>query len=492
MIIFLLLLSSLSYAQSLGDLEKLIKNNDIKTMEVFLEKLPNVFHKNYTLIHSSLSLHGSSYEKPRAILFNEDASTIISFNGDDSQAAGKMIELMTFDKNKRTYSFHEIEFSSEVKIHQNPAKCLTCHGQTPRPIWDHYNRWEGAYGSDDDRLTIEEKNYLDHFIATAKDHPRYQVLKNLEEVYRPSHSSVRYGMTERVLGQPNRFFTMKLYQQQFKKIADEIKEHSKFSELKPLIAYFTGKCYNTPLSGYGDGGNATPSTLLPNLLKTMKEGKHPNYRSNFNPEHALDYLFSKFQVKTDEWFLNSRNLTTYRVMKDGSDRTHEQWMARLLKDSEYENLLNFQVVDYQAIAPLQASLKSRESCEQLLSESIPVIKKFRLDLVDRSSESSYQAMTPTRICQGSFGRNCKNVYLTLPQICLSCHTQNQDPGILIPFQDFPEMAKKGDTALIEKMKFYIDNEFMPMRTVGDEIHYKKYKELDQQNLKKYLSDLLRR
>src|SRR5690606_3549658 len=193
MIIFFLFLTSSLYAQSLGDLEALIKKEDIQTMDDFLQKLPDVFHKNYSLVHSSGSLHGSSFERPRVLMFNQDASTVITFNGDESQDAGSMIELMTYNKESRTYAFHEIEFSDEVKIHKNPAKCLTCHGTTPRPIWDHYNTWEGAYGRDDDRLTLEEKRYLDQFIAGAPTHPRYRVLQNLEEVYKPSHSTIRNG-----------------------------------------------------------------------------------------------------------------------------------------------------------------------------------------------------------------------------------------------------------------------------------------------------------
>lgn len=491
MIIFSILFSSFLYAQSLGDFEKLIKTENIQTMDVFLQKLPSSFHKNYTLIHSSLSLHGSSFERPRAVLFNEDASTIITFNGDASQEAGSMIELMTYDKENRTYAFHEIEFSEKVIVHENPAKCLTCHGTTPRPIWDHYNKWEGAYGADDDRLTLEEKNHLDQFILSARTHPRYQVLQDLEKVYKPSHDSIRNGMTERVMGQPNRFFTMKLYQQQFQKMAVEIKSRPQFQELSPLIAYFTGKCYSSPRSGYGDGGNINPTMTLPLLLKEMRNGRHPDY-SNFNPEHALDYFFKKLGVNTDEWFLNSRNLSTYRVMKDGSDRTHEQWAARLFKGTDYESLFQFHVVDYQVMAPLLASLKSRESCDDLLMKSIPVIKKYHFDSHSSGTDVVYHPMKATRMCQGSFGRNCTNVYLTLPQICLSCHTQDQGPGIYIPFQDFYKMSRDGDTALIEKTKFYIENDFMPMRTIGDEQLYKKYRELDYSNLKKYLNDLIRR
>ena len=34
----------------------------------------------------------------------------------------------------------------------NPAVCMTCHGMSPRPIWDPYTVWPGFYGADDDGL----------------------------------------------------------------------------------------------------------------------------------------------------------------------------------------------------------------------------------------------------------------------------------------------------------------------------------------------------
>src|SRR5688572_936104 len=59
-----------------------IEECSLRRIEEVLAALPDTHLANYTLMHRSRSLHGSSVENPRAILFGKDAKFVLTFNGD--------------------------------------------------------------------------------------------------------------------------------------------------------------------------------------------------------------------------------------------------------------------------------------------------------------------------------------------------------------------------------------------------------------------------
>src|SRR5262249_19298254 len=141
---------------------------------------------HYVLMFRSRSLHGSSFAHPRAILFDPEARFVVSFNGDAGQAGFTALETMEFDDSDKSFKFREITFPSfapyfapraealgaskgkpgagaqgaakgepsearsangGVNIsHPNPPRCLRCHGEPARPVWDTHPEWPGAYG----------------------------------------------------------------------------------------------------------------------------------------------------------------------------------------------------------------------------------------------------------------------------------------------------------------------------------------------------------
>lgn len=155
----------------------LLKDNQVKNIEealkVLSEKYPD-YMKLHTLMYDSFSLHESSFQEPRAIVFGPRADFILTFNGGLHRRAGNALETMQFDETTGKFEFREIEFKTPLKnettsmlkegdivfendafkyTKANPQKCATCHGQSARPIWETYFLWPGAYGGHDDILT---------------------------------------------------------------------------------------------------------------------------------------------------------------------------------------------------------------------------------------------------------------------------------------------------------------------------------------------------
>ena len=136
----------------------------------------------HTLAYQSFSLHESSFENPRAIVFGNTGDLVMTFNGNPSQRSYSNLEVMTFDRAKG-YEFREITFlkepnaasspgleESDIEIRTptvliskpNPQVCTQCHGERAIPIWQPYFTWPGMYGSDDDnlfRIGVKEVGY---------------------------------------------------------------------------------------------------------------------------------------------------------------------------------------------------------------------------------------------------------------------------------------------------------------------------------------------
>lgn len=176
---------------------------------------PELF-SNYILMYKSRSLQKSSFLYPRVLLNSKDSKTIISFNGNPKDHGYNNLEVVEFDEKEDRFKFREISFfDGKAKVSEvNPKKCLRCHQSSsrknvdPRPNWEPYNMWPGAYdstghGSDFIRkgsdkfdphlynLFSQENEMYQKFLDTvASNHDRYKYLvpiaKNTSGLYFPS------------------------------------------------------------------------------------------------------------------------------------------------------------------------------------------------------------------------------------------------------------------------------------------------------------------
>lgn len=195
--------------------EKLIQVIDQKkltTIESVLAELPShMMDKNYVLMYRSRSLQEATPESPRAIVYTPTASFILTFNGGlKTQRGHDTLELIQFRQETQRFEFRELSFDgiNQPKVSEaNPQKCLTCHQSVtrknidPRPNWEPYNIWIGAFGSHNsdsnrkpikedlaakvlpqDREALEEQvheaQYLQKYLnQIAPQHPRFSLLK---------------------------------------------------------------------------------------------------------------------------------------------------------------------------------------------------------------------------------------------------------------------------------------------------------------------------
>lgn len=157
--------------------ETLVTNIQVskaQTLEQVLELVPKDFYNNYVLVYRSRSLQDANPLYPRAIVFGKSSKFIMAFNGHKKQKGYNNLEMIQFREKEFRWEFREITFvdgKPPVFSEANPKKCLECHQSPkrlnidPRPNWEPYNFWPGAYASVDSEIKPTLKKDYEAYMA---------------------------------------------------------------------------------------------------------------------------------------------------------------------------------------------------------------------------------------------------------------------------------------------------------------------------------------
>ena len=452
------------------DIQAWLNSENPHSIEEFLSKLPDDELRNFTLMHDSKSLQQASAQSPRAILYGDDGQWVIAFNGDSSQGGGDTVEMMIRDESTHSYGFHELSFrDGHPVLKLNSRRCELCHGIPTRPIWDHYQEWTGAYGEHDDQFSQTELDAMAKFIAAAPVHPRYRYLKDLEKGYHFEHEGILYaGYTiDRSDVNRNRQLTLRLYEQRYEDLAFQMSTDSRFSAMKPILFYFLARCYKNPGTKYVGDGETFDDGAIQNLFTDLANGKDSQTMYPSKPFSLLDEWFSRIGVDTRPWYLNSRALSSYRVMDEGSDVNTASMTAHLLRYApEYRDEFALsEMPDPVYVIPMATPIAG--TCDRFTREARVAAQAFKTPLL--TSVPKPHPISAT---------------VSLPQICLRCHsTEPTANKIFLPVTELPARIANGDRVLLDRLREAITPDsngmsWMPKRSAGDELDYGNYVKKD--------------
>ncbi|MEQ1875768.1 MAG: hypothetical protein ABL958_03920, partial [Bdellovibrionia bacterium] len=145
------------------NLVETLDGKQVRTIEALLPLLPREFLTEYVLMYKSRSLQEASFKFPRVLMYGNDATLMMAFNGHASQNGFDSLEVIQFRQKSSSFEFHEITFDGKNRpsvSEANPAKCVKCHQSSTRtnvdmrPNWEPYDIWPGAYGSVSGRLYL--------------------------------------------------------------------------------------------------------------------------------------------------------------------------------------------------------------------------------------------------------------------------------------------------------------------------------------------------
>ncbi len=210
--------------------------------------LPEVFKKHYVAVFESESVQEGSFEYPRIISFNHDASLVLTFNGHPSQKGYEVLEILSFDYDSRKFTLEAIIAESDYEERKlflsvnggeplvdrdliagpNPKVCLTCHRANPRPNWSPFNGWPGVFGQKVPGIfepSLEFDAYK-NLINRWENIPRYKNLEKKEELDSTIPGERLYGVVLPAV------FTDLLTHLNMLRLAKIIVEHPEFNKYK--------------------------------------------------------------------------------------------------------------------------------------------------------------------------------------------------------------------------------------------------------------------
>jgi hypothetical protein len=180
---------------SIDDLKVILNNPECKidSKEALIRAIPDSFKTNPILVYKSESLQGPhevDYLNPRALLFDNPGTLypesseldknnfMLSFNGNPKDEGFKAIEIFDY-KSKKMF---ELTFDDKKATlnDETDGKCLRCHGNPPRPIFQSYPDWSGVFGSQHlGTIPPEEEKGFQDFIKKSNENPNsiYSLLK---------------------------------------------------------------------------------------------------------------------------------------------------------------------------------------------------------------------------------------------------------------------------------------------------------------------------
>lgn len=191
-------------------LVELIESKNVTSVEAALKELKNEkpeLFDTFILMYRSKSLQKGSFLAPRALLFEGSGRLVVSFNGDPKDYTGyNKLEVMQFRDDTKKFEFREIAFrdGQPPQFSQaNPAKCMQCHQSPdrknidPRPNWEPYNVWPGAYGSDFGRVNPMSPNDIRELESQDQQHIEDQaqeqvMIKKFFQEVKPDHPRYKF------------------------------------------------------------------------------------------------------------------------------------------------------------------------------------------------------------------------------------------------------------------------------------------------------------
>jgi hypothetical protein len=301
---------------SFSDIENLIEKNDLRSIESFLSVLPNEYKNQYSLVFNSRGLQDGTPQDPRAILFSKNGNLFFSFNGNESEKGFYNIETIEFDDQSAQFKAREIQFSADQKIKprivENPVACVRCHGYSTKPIWDAYLFWPGIYGSEDDRLKLDnpfpEGTLFETFQKTNRNLGRYKYLLDIPT--QPAPGTVD-------IPRPNLDLGVLLTNLNFKAIAKKLREQSGIKPFRYAIIASAFQCESVIES--------MPTQIAPLLL-----GDYESVSAETKTllKESLEERVQRHKTITGGPLENPRTIRDYTEM-EGLEYEHETVTAQL-------------------------------------------------------------------------------------------------------------------------------------------------------------------
>ncbi|GAA4271213.1 hypothetical protein GCM10022258_05060 [Aquimarina gracilis] len=127
-----------------------IQKNNITTITELLNRLPEHFRNNFSLVEHTRGEGQSNLRYPRIVLFGSDGTFLMNISTKPDDPKYDLLDCAELNENSGFWEFSQFDFTQkEPKLHRNPASCIRCHGENPRPVWGTNMDWPGVFGDNE-------------------------------------------------------------------------------------------------------------------------------------------------------------------------------------------------------------------------------------------------------------------------------------------------------------------------------------------------------
>jgi hypothetical protein len=333
------------YAQ----LHNLITDNNVTTIEQLLPLLPLDYRSGYTFIYASRGQHAANVfpDQPRVLLYGSDARFMMVFakNPNSAPVVSDADSLQTIEWNPVTLAFvlRQIDFSPGKKPldpepADNPATCLTCHGNDPRPIFDVYNFWPGFYGSvgrelcDTMQTGTPELTGYTAFQSQHRHADRYQFLPAEKPITKdtgcPSDPSDEVTVSNAASTSPNEDLTDMIFALNEQRIRRTFEAVPVFTAYEPLLTAIGGQCFAFQShSAVDDIAKSVEGFFPPNFATVRAFDSFQVTRQNLIAQSRADFgkRLARFNLNNRASTKNADRLPIN--FNDDQDKEAEQFAA---------------------------------------------------------------------------------------------------------------------------------------------------------------------
>ena len=155
-----------------------VTEQEISTVEAFIQALPPLHKRHFVAVHDSASPAADfiSTSHPRIISWGADASFVVTWTTNPGDPDSDNVEFLQPVPAEGRWIAGVIDFSGDSPQLRHPAACAQCHGDLRKPLWGADDVHDGTEGETLSRTLSEDALAL-HQTMAASTHPRLTPLE---------------------------------------------------------------------------------------------------------------------------------------------------------------------------------------------------------------------------------------------------------------------------------------------------------------------------
>ena len=135
---------------SMKGLWQFIQDNNISTISQLVQKLPDHYKTNFSLVEHTRGEGQSNLKYPRIVFFGTDGHFLMNISTKPDDPKHDLLDCGYMDEKTGKWEFSQFDFTgSQPKLHVSPQSCVRCHGKEPRPFWGTNMDWPGVFGDNE-------------------------------------------------------------------------------------------------------------------------------------------------------------------------------------------------------------------------------------------------------------------------------------------------------------------------------------------------------